>query len=410
MKILTWNCRDIGRPRAIRNLKANIRTHNPDAIFLFGTLLHDVNIAAVVNRLGFSPFVYNPPIGKWGGLLFMPFATSSSPNDLALYITQQGLVDLGHKGPTYTWTNNIQGQNNIRERLDRGISNLQWNNLFLDANVKTLPRISSYHSPILLDTSNCHQGKKSSKFEEFWIRDHSSFEVVQTAWLTHVVGTLTYILTRKLKATKHALKNWNINSFGHIQNTIKNLTFKLNDLQNALPTHDSIILEENIKENLNEQLRREESLWRQKSRNTWLTTTDLNTKYFHNSTTIRRRKNNINFLKTEIDNGPQTPLKSRKSLFYKYYWSIIKNDLQDAIKSFFTHGKILKEINHTNIALVPKMDNPTIVHHFRPISLSNVCYKIIAKILANRLKTKRLLFLVGSFKKIPFLLKKSSIS
>ena len=45
------------------------------------------------------------------------------------------------------------------------------------------------------------------------------------------------------------------------------------------------------------------------------------------------------------------------------------------------------ENNRTNIALIPKINNPTKMTKFRPISLSNVIYKIISKILANRLKT-----------------------
>lgn len=71
MKILSWNCRGIGRPRAIRDLKANIRNLNPDAIFLSITLVQNVNISAIINRLGFSSFGNHPPIGKWGGLLVL---------------------------------------------------------------------------------------------------------------------------------------------------------------------------------------------------------------------------------------------------------------------------------------------------------------------------------------------------
>jgi hypothetical protein len=47
---------------------------------------------------------------------------------------------------------------------------------------------------------------------------------------------------------------------------------------------------------------------------------------------------------------------------------------------------MLKEFNHTNIALIPKVDNPQSVNHYRPISLTNFNYKIISKILSFRLK------------------------
>jgi hypothetical protein len=47
---------------------------------------------------------------------------------------------------------------------------------------------------------------------------------------------------------------------------------------------------------------------------------------------------------------------------------------------------MLRGFNYTNIALIPKIDNPSQVHHFRPISLTDFNYKIISKILSNRFK------------------------
>lgn len=58
-----------------------------------------------------------------------------------------------------------------------------------------------------------------------------------------------------------------------------------------------------------------------------------------------------------------------------------------AVRAFFYLDKILKEINHTSISLIPKIiDNPSNPIHFRPISLWPTIYKIISKIVANRLK------------------------
>lgn len=46
----------------------------------------------------------------------------------------------------------------------------------------------------------------------------------------------------------------------------------------------------------------------------------------------------------------------------------------------------LLNLNKTLIALIPEVDNPRKVTNFRPISLHNVIYKIIAKNVANRMK------------------------
>ena len=43
-------------------------------------------------------------------------------------------------------------------------------------------------------------------------------------------------------------------------------------------------------------------------------------------------------------------------------------------------------INHTNVILIPKKQSPSTTNDFRPISLCNEVFKIISKVLVNRLK------------------------
>jgi hypothetical protein len=74
------------------------------------------------------------------------------------------------------------------------------------------------------------------------------------------------------------------------------------------------------------------------------------------------------------------------ALFYKKYWDIVKHVVLRCVWDFFSTNHLLKEQNHIFIALVPKQLGPSSVSHFRPISLCNIIYKIISKILANRFK------------------------
>mgnify|MGYP004706984917 FL=1 len=73
-------------------------------------------------------------------------------------------------------------------------------------------------------------------------------------------------------------------------------------------------------------------------------------------------------------------------LFFQKFWHVVKSDLIAAIRSFFHSSHMPKSWNHTVISLIPKTQNPTNLKSYRPISLCNVVYKVISKILANRLK------------------------
>ena len=62
------------------------------------------------------------------------------------------------------------------------------------------------------------------------------------------------------------------------------------------------------------------------------------------------------------------------------------DNLVTAVLDYLNCGIMGPDINHTNIALIPKIKSPERMSEFRPISLCNVIYKIISKVLANRLK------------------------
>ena len=73
-------------------------------------------------------------------------------------------------------------------------------------------------------------------------------------------------------------------------------------------------------------------------------------------------------------------------VFYQKYWEIVKESVVQAVNGFFHRGFMLRELNKTNIVLIPKVKAPENVTQFRPISCCNFAYKIISKVLVNRLK------------------------
>ncbi|VFQ77258.1 unnamed protein product [Cuscuta campestris] len=71
--------------------------------------------------------------------------------------------------------------------------------------------------------------------------------------------------------------------------------------------------------------------------------------------------------------------------FFKSQWQLVGPDLFEAVAEFFHHGKLLKQLNHAFIALIPKTTHNPSVKDFRPIACLNVIYKVITKILAQRM-------------------------
>lgn len=89
--------------------------------------------------------------------------------------------------------------------------------------------------------------------------------------------------------------------------------------------------------------------------------------------------------------GQMHPLKSLgpdgfAAGFYQSSWAIVGQEVCAAVLNFLNCGIFDSAINNTFIALIPKKKIPSCVMDFQPISLCNVFYKLISKVLANRLK------------------------
>lgn len=72
--------------------------------------------------------------------------------------------------------------------------------------------------------------------------------------------------------------------------------------------------------------------------------------------------------------------------FFKASWGIIGRDFTTAVQLFFNKGFLPKGLNATILALTPKRETTVEVKDYRPVSCCNVLYKVVSKVIANRLK------------------------
>jgi len=72
--------------------------------------------------------------------------------------------------------------------------------------------------------------------------------------------------------------------------------------------------------------------------------------------------------------------------FIKDFWPELLDDFMRFISEFHRNGKLSKGINNTFIALIPKVENPQRLNDFRPISMVGCLYKVLYKVLTNRLR------------------------
>lgn len=94
---------------------------------------------------------------------------------------------------------------------------------------------------------------------------------------------------------------------------------------------------------------------------------------------VRKALFDLNLAKAPGQDGLTT-------LFFQNAWSTIGDEISKAILGVLNDGKSLKGWNDTIITLISKVKKASYITQFRPISLCNVKYKIVARTITNRLK------------------------
>ncbi|XP_071728391.1 uncharacterized protein [Rutidosis leptorrhynchoides] len=223
-------------------------------------------------------------------------------------------------------------------KLDRFLVSEDFFYLWKDLTAVVLVRHLSDHCPILLKDEERNFGPKPFKVFDAWFNEEGVDDVVSDAWKTSVpeVNRKDCVFRNRLKNVKTALKNWCNGKFDRLDLEIEH--HKATTIQLELKAESCVLNEDELDK------------WKN-SRKTW----------------FEKEKIKVDMLKQKA-------------------CEVIKVDLINAITWFWECGEISKGCNASFVTLVPKKTDPLNLCDFRPISLIGSYYKIIAKVLSNRLR------------------------
>ena len=121
--------------------------------------------------------------------------------------------------------------------------------------------------------------KKSFHFQNIWVRHEGCEEVVKECWSNRVVSNFKE-LSEGMQKCGDMLLIWNIEAFGNIGSEIRKKEIELGRLIAKVDRlHDTNAIM-NCRRDLEELRQREEIMWKQRARTTWLKERDRNTSYF----------------------------------------------------------------------------------------------------------------------------------
>jgi hypothetical protein len=72
--------------------------------------------------------------------------------------------------------------------------------------------------------------------------------------------------------------------------------------------------------------------------------------------------------------------------FFSHFFDLVGDELLEVVEDSRMRGKVIISLNSTFLPLIPKVNKPLNFGHYIPITPCKLCYKLIEKVIANRLK------------------------
>ncbi|KAL6203002.1 hypothetical protein ACLB2K_026706 [Fragaria x ananassa] len=219
---------------------------------------------------------------------------------------------------------------------------------------------------------------------------HSSFkDVVAICWTAIKPARCPmYVTLQKLKALKLCLKQWNNTVFGNVHRNLELVRAKLSAIQQDIASNSSndINFEAEVmaKVEVLQAVKRQEAFRRDRARVKWVIPSlvseedNLLLASIPTSEEIRRA-----FFSMDPSSAPSPD--GFPGSFYRSCWDTVGADVISFVQFFFQQNWLYPNANSNFILLIPKIEGANVISQFRPIALANFLFKVIPKIMADRL-------------------------
>ena len=135
------------------------------------------------------------------------------------------------------------------------------------------------------------EANRCQRFEPWWLKDPDCDAIISETWGKFAFDGFPNSLSAGLKLCAKALHSWSSTIFGSIPKRVKATQTRLEHLRNGDRSEANLNCIRETEKEFRRLLVTEEYYWRQRSCAEWLRAGDLNTKFFHQKATNRRKKN-----------------------------------------------------------------------------------------------------------------------
>ncbi|GAU25702.1 hypothetical protein TSUD_216310 [Trifolium subterraneum] len=242
-------------------------------------------------------------------------------NDFRDAVLDAGLIDIELIGYPFTWFKSLGTDRVVEEKLDRALANVEWCNLFIHAKLECLTSTASDHYPLLLswEQRTLHsKPPKQFKFENSWLIELDFDQFVRQYWNSSVENTITH----KLNNCATTLSEWSNENCHKTRRDIENYRQKLETARTCVDESNFHYYNE-IRKKLDFLLAKDDLFWKKRGKTFWYRDDDLNTRFFHATTSAIKRKNQIERIE-DIQGNVCTSIDGMKIIAKEYFMNLLQ--------------------------------------------------------------------------------------